>query len=546
MKIRIDKKGKKIILGLVVILVVTGGFGIYKRSSVKTAGRQAGMADTAVVTKMDLVSELSSTGVLKPKDTYNVTSLVEGEVTKADFEVGSRVEKGQILYLIDVSNAEAELKSAKGALERADRSSQEAEKDYRQAKDKYGNGTYVSGDTGYIKKLYFQAGEKVSAGTKLADLYDDRVMKLRVPFLSAEAEAIPVGSQGVVTLAATQEQLPAVVAAVSHKDETLTGGRLVRYVTFKVQNPGGLTADQSAVAAVGDYTASIEGTFQPSEESVMYAELPDGVTVDQLLVAEGDYVGKGTPVFHFDAQSSDKIMRTYRDALDRAKDGLDGAMSKIDSTRNNLDNYTITAPISGTVIKKNIKAGDKMSKSGDSSAMAVIYDLSAITFSMSVDELDISKVKEGQQVKITADAAGGKTYEGTVSNVSLESASSNGITTYPVSVTVKDPQGLLPGMNVNGRIRLAESKEALVVPADSLLRGNVVYVSDSTVKEARGAIPAGFREVTVETGIISSDYIEIKSGLSQGDVVYRVPGGSSAANTGDGEGSTDMDMDMDM
>lgn len=536
MTIKIDKKGKKIILGLVVILAVAGGFGIYKRNAAKTTGQQAETADTAVVTRMDLVSELSSTGVLKPKDTYNVTSLAEGEVTKADFEVGSKVEKGQILYQMDVSSMEAELKAAQGALDRAKRSSQEAEKDYRQAKNKYGNGTYISGDTGYIKKLYIQVGETVSAGTKLADLYDDRVMKLRVPFLSTDAAAISVGSQGVVTLAATQEQLPAAVTAVSQKDETLTGGRLVRYVTLEVKNPGGLTADQSAVAAVGEYTASMEGTFQPSVESVMYAELPEGITVDRLLAAEGDYVGKDTPVFHFDAQSSDKIMRTYQDALDRANDSLDGAESKIDSTKNALDHYTITAPISGTVIKKNIKAGDKISKGGDSSIMAVLYDLSSITFSMSVDELDISKVKDGQQVNITVDAAGGRTYEGTVTNVSLESASSNGITTYPVSVTVEDPQGLLPGMNVSGSIRLAESKEALVIPADSLLRGNVVYVKDPSVKEAQGAIPAGFREVTVETGIINSSYVEIKSGLSEGDTVYRVPGGAPSGDTGGGDG----------
>lgn len=53
-------------------------------------------------------------------------------------------------------------------------------------------------------------------------------------------------------------------------------------------------------------------------------------------------------------------------------------------------------------------------------------------------------------------------------------------------MTVKDPKGLLPGMNVNGKILLEESKNALVIPAASLMRGNVVYVKDPSVKAAQG------------------------------------------------------------
>lgn len=541
MKIRNNKKAKRIIIGMLALTAAAGGFSTYKRVSAGAAVGTAVTAMTAVAAKMDIVSELSSTGILKPKDTYNVTSLAEGEVTAADFEVGSKVKQGELLYRIDVTNMEAEMTAAAGALERAERSFQEAQKDYEQARGKYGNRTYLSGETGYIRKLYVKEGEQVSTGTKIADVYDDKVMKLRVPFLSVHAAAIPAGSQAVVTLAATQEQIPGTVTAISQKDETLTGGRLVRYVTIEVQNPGGLTTEHSAVASVGEYTCSVEGTFTPTVETVMNVTIPDGVTIEKLLVSEGSHVGVGTPVFQFDGASAEKIMRTFRDSLDRAQDGLDAARNKLDQTKSSLDNYTITAPISGTVIKKNTKVGDKISKGGDSNAMAVIYDLSAITFSMSVDELDITRVKEGQKVTIRVDAASGKEYEGIVTNVSLESVSSNGITTYPVSVTVKKPEGLLPGMNVNGRILLAESKEALVVPVDSLFRGNVVYVKDAAVKEPQGAIPAGFREVTVETGIINALYVEIKSGLSEGDEVYRMP----AAPTSDfGEEGAMMDANF--
>lgn len=61
-----------------------------------------------------------------------------------------------------------------------------------------------------------------------------------------------------------------------------------------------------------------------------------------------------------------------------------------------MNNYTITAPISGTVIRKNMKAGDKItSKGSGDGVMAVIYDLSSITFSMSIDELGHIEGKNG-------------------------------------------------------------------------------------------------------------------------------------------------------
>ena len=127
----------------------------------------------------------------------------------------------------------------------------------------------------------------------------------------------------------------------------------------------------------------------------------------------------------------------------------------------------------------------------------------------------------GQSVVITADAVSGKTFSGTVTNVSLQSSYSNGVTNYPVTVTLNDGMDeLLPGMNVDGVIILDQASDVLAVPADALMRGNKVYVKDDTVTEAQGMVPAGFRAVDVKTGLISDDYVEITEGLSEGDVVY--------------------------
>lgn len=78
-------------------------------------------------------------------------------------------------------------------------------------------------------------------------------------------------------------------------------------------------------------------------------------------------------------------------------------------------------------------------------------------------------------------------------------------------------------MNVNGEIIIDEAENVLAIPAQALQRGNVVYVKDDSVTEAEGNVPAGFRSVEVETGLISENYVEIQNGLSEGDVVYIDP-----------------------
>jgi HlyD family secretion protein len=173
------------------------------------------------------------------------------------------------------------------------------------------------------------------------------------------------------------------------------------------------------------------------------------------------------------------------------------------------------------VITKSVKEGDKIDRSGSTTTtLAVIYDLSELTFEMSVDELDVGNVKVGQKVVVTADARDGMTFSGTVTNISLQSSQSNGVTNYPVTVTLDDPGDLLPGMNVDGVIILDESENTLMIPIDALMRGNRVYVKDETVTEAQGNVPAGFKAVEVETGLSSDDYVEILSGLSEDDEVY--------------------------
>lgn len=545
------KKKGVLIIGAAVLAAVFGLW-LLKSRSARTSSEGAQGQRTAVVTKGTITSELSSSGVISPKDTYSLTSLVEGEVISADFEEGDQVTEGQILYQIDVSSMESELKSASTSLERAQKKYEKAQEDYNEAVSDYSGNTYKATRTGYIRELNIQAGDQVGQNTDIASIYNDQIMKIRVPFLAQEAAAIGAGNQAVLTLTDTEEQINGVVTAVSNMDEVLDGGRIVRYVTIEAANPGGLTSSHSAVAEINGMVCTAEGSFEAATDLVMKAELPSSVEVEAMLVHEGDYVTEGTPIFRIASKDAEDLLDTYQDAMAQAEESLESAQSKVDSTKESYDNYTITAPISGQVITKSVKEGDTISRNSGSSdtTLAVIYDLSQLTFEMSVDELDVRSVQVGQKVSVTADALEGQTFTGTVTNVSLESVQSNGVTNYPVTVTLDETGDLLPGMNVDGVILLDQTEDALMIPIDSLMRGNRVYVKDDTVKEAEGSVPAGFRAVEVETGLTNDDYVEIVSGLAEGEEVYvnesskstdafmmGVPGGGMGGGPGSGMGA---------
>ena len=109
------------------------------------------------------------------------------------------MEAGQILYRIDASSMESKLSSASNSLERAQSSYDTAVSDYNEAVGKYSGNTYKATKSGYIKQLYIEAGDKVASNTQIADIYNDQIMKIKVPFLNMEAAAIAPGSPAVLT-----------------------------------------------------------------------------------------------------------------------------------------------------------------------------------------------------------------------------------------------------------------------------------------------------------------------------------------------------------
>ena len=528
---------KKLIFAAVVLIAAAAGAFFYLTKQ-KVSVSSDSKVKTGTVTRQTIQSSLSSSGTISPKNSYKITSMVDGTIISADFQEGDVVEEGQVLYQIDSSSINSKLSSANSSLERSENSYSRAVSNYDKASSDFSGNTVKSKYTGHIKSINISIGDQVSSNTEIAEIYDDSTMKLDVPFLSVEAAMIPVGTAATVVIEDTLEEIIGIVTSVDSMESTLTGGQLVRYVTIEVSNPGGLTTDMSATASINGMNSSGDGTFQAARDFTIKADnLTSSVTVEQLLVNEGDYVVAGQALFLADADDIEDIIYNYKDKVDSAKSSVESAQSSLDSTTDTFENYTITAPISGTVVTKSVNVGENVQNGSSATSLAVIYDLTEVTFDMNIDELDISAVKVGQSVDVTADAFEGETFKGTVTKISMEGTSSNGVTYYPVTVTMTDFGGLLPGMNVEGVIILDESENALAIPVDALQRGNKVYVknktgetydssassgdSDKSEKTSFSSIPDGFHEVSVETGLTSDTYVEIVSGeLEEGDEVY--------------------------
>lgn len=484
----------------VVVAAAAGAVFLISGGGNKAASRDVTYAETTPV-RQDVSNSLSGTGTLNPANTYTVKSLVDGKILTGGFEEGDKVEEGDVLYTIDSSDASTNLEKASIALQQAQRSY-----------DKTVDLQYVRAEVdGTVSSLKVAKGDQVTSGQEVAVIRDSSKMLLNLLFPAADAANFSVGQSADVMLDGTFETLKGTITAITGTDELSTGNLLVRTVTIRVNNAGGLTTAQAATASVNGVSSIASATFAYQAERTLTAQA--GGTVSAINVQEGDAVSKGDILIELTGDD-------LTESIQSASESLRSAEISMQNQQDNMSNYTITSPISGTIIEKDAKQGDALTSG---STLCVIYDLSYLEMVINVDELQIGALSVGQKVQITADAVADKTYVGTVTRVSMKGSSSGGTTTYPITIRIDDTDGLRPGMNANAEIVVAEANNALVVPNAAVIRGGYVLVSKKSPSAANAVedmdAPEGYVYVKVETGVSDDSYTEIKSGLKEDDTV---------------------------
>jgi len=496
------KRRKWIKRVLVIAAVLALLFWIVVRPMLGGTAAVSGAYQTAQVQRQDLTVSVSGSGTVTPIESYQVSALVTGEILESPFEDGDQVEKDQLLYRIDPGSAQT-------ALQQAQLSVQQAQMNY----DTLASSLQVKAiGGGVVQALHVQEGDLVSAGTAIADITDTSTMTLTVPFQAGDAAHISAGQTAQVTLSGTLETLSGTVESVASADQVGNGGALVRQVKIRLTNPGALTETTSATARVGTYACAAGGTLSPQLRQTITAAASGEIT--NLNVSVGSRVSAGAVLAAIGGESAENSLADAALAVQNAQLSLQSAQEALDS-------YTITSPISGTVIEKNLKAGDQLN-GGDSGAMAVIYDLSQLELQMDVSELDIGQIQPGQTVEITAEALPGQTFTGVVEKVSVNGTTTDGFTTYPVTILLSEYGDLNPGMNVSAHIIVERSENALCVPAEAVNSDGTVLVAGEGAFAEDGvtiADPSKIESRPVTLGRGNQDFVEITSGLEEGETV---------------------------
>ena len=488
----------------VACVAVLGGWFILRPDRAQDANVDVNYVQTTPE-KRDLSNSLSGTGTLNPANTYNVKSLVAGKVLTSTIEEGDIVEEGTVLYTVDASDATTKAEQASITLQQAQRSY-----------DKTVDRQYVRAEVaGVVATLKVAKGDEVTSGQEVAVIRDSSKMVLHLEFPAADAATFSVGQSAEVTLDGTFETLTGTVTAVTGTDTLSTGNLLTRTVTITVRNAGGLTTAQAATATINGVSCIAAKCFEYQAERTL-TTLAAG-TVTAINVQEGGAVNKDDIVLQISGED-------LTEAIQSAAETLRSAELNMDNLQEAMNNYTVTSPISGTIIEKNAKAGDALTAGAD---LCTIYDLSYLVMVINVDELQVSDVSVGQSVQVTADAVPDKTYTGTVTRVSMKGSSNGGTTTYPVTVRIDETEGLRPGMNANAEIVIAEAKNALAVPNAAIVRGGYVLVTKDSPSAANAdpdmTAPEGYVYVPVKIGVSDDDYTQIISGVTGNDTVAYDP-----------------------
>lgn len=334
------------------------------------------------------------------------------------------------------------------------------------------------------------------------------------------------------------------------------------------------SSSPTAIATLGDISISLDevGELQPLKEVEVKSKISGKIT--RLYVDEGDKVQEGDIIAEVepDMQQAQTLSR-IRSGEQIAKINLETALRDYNTdkelfekdlisleqwteTQNNLriaeidyqsalaqyeliqdlgiatESQNTLAPVSGTIIQKNVEEGEMVTSSESQTGgtvLMVIADLSQMIVLVEINEIDIGKIGIGQPVEISFDAFPDTTYHGEIIHIApMAKIGSNNIRVFETKISIENlSSSLRPGMSANVTIIGKKRENVITVPIQSIftdeLGNNIVYkISADTLVQAQ----------IVKTGINDLEKVEIIEGLSVGDtvsLVERIP--TNEANT---------------
>lgn len=389
--------------------------------------------------------------------------------------------------------------------------------------------------SGQIDAVDAKVGDVVTRGQTLATLIQT---SLPEDVILAQANLVS-NQQALENLAATaaQERAKALANITTYEAEVRDARYELENFTVPSNQANLSTTDALAQAKQDLEVAS--AAFEPYRLASEYDDTREEL-LERLNTAQAYY---NAAVKRLQYENNLKVAQANLDQawsdFNKYKDGpnpsdVAAAQAKIAANQATLNQAVIKAPFDGTITTVSAKAGDQVSS--NTSAFR-LDDLSALYVDVSVSEVDIEQVQTGQPVTITLDALQGKSYQGTVSEVSQISTDTGTSVNFTVTVHVTNAdKSVRPGMTAEVSIVTASKSNALLVPLQAVIQQDgksVVYQVQTPMSRATGSQQAGqaganmvggYQTVTVTLGITSDSYAEVASGdLQAGDQVVINP-----------------------
>lgn len=475
-----------IIVALVLLALAAVVLTLQKRVKSQFAAGKVSDVISAEVVRGSISTSVSGSGILSDDDVEEIEVPAGVELSTIHVHNGDTVKEDTLIAGVNLNTVLTAMNTLNGEIDALD-------KEIASAADETVSSTVSSTVRGRIKTVYAQKGDSV------------------VAVMGEHGALCVLSMDGTLSFDVDAGEL-----AVGDALSVRTGGKTYSGTVTKIE--GGTAAvsipDNGPLVGESAEILSEDGTALQSGE--LYITSPLRIvgyagTVNSVSAAENRQVYAGAPLFTL----TDTAYTANYETLLKERQDKEAEMRRLIAIYRSGGIY---APFSGTV--KSVDAVEGTPEEQDDGSLpdqsfSVSPD-ATMSLSLSVDESEILTVSVGQNAVVTLDSMENESFPGTVRSIDRVGASTNGVTVYTAEIEINKADGMLSGMSASATITIEGVEDALTIPLDALQKTRTGYYV-FTSKDEEGHM-GGMKEVTV--GISNANYVEITSGLTEGETVY--------------------------
>lgn len=518
------KKKTVILLAVAGVAVVAAGILCYRLFFTE----EEKVALTSTTTYGSMASSITGSGTTMPADSKTYTTASTSEIESVNVSPGDTVQAGDLLYVQDDSEVDDQIDDYQDQIDDYEKNITDYQDSLADQTETLNDLTTTAPFSGHLEQVTNEKGDTVKAGDVLAEIVDDSSMKLTEYFSYAYENQIYLGMSATISVPNLMLTLTGTVTDVEKVVRNTDEGTKCFSVTVTVVNPGALTEGMSAGGYLLDGETkiypTIEGTLEYSNSKTLTASSGGELTYVDAI----DYqtVTAGQRLFAIDASDCQRQITNLKSQITNAQARIATLKERITDEEDSRSDYTVYSDLSGIVVEADIDVGDTPSK-GDTAVK--VFDLSTIEITADIDEMDIKNVTAGMSVTLTSESDSEKSYTGTVTDVGLTATSSNGVATFPVTITIDDADNnISAGIYLDYYIQVGDATESVLAPVaavQSTDQGDCLFIKsdtrpDNAIDLEDGVVPDGFYAIPVEIGTSDGTNVQILSGAEKNMEIF--------------------------